>query len=140
MGTVLCANRLADGVVIGDPRGKRALHKHLDRLDRLADEAGLPPLSALCDTTDLRATLQGLPLPAGMTSIDQWMAVEGMWLPAGEAAAHLDALLRLLERERPRFGLFRNDYALVVRELREALDFAREGEARNESFNFSVVM
>lgn len=140
MGTVLWANRLADGVVVCDERDKYALHKHLDRLDRLADEVGLPPLSALCDTTDLRANLEGLPLPAGMTSSDQWMAVEGVWLPAAEATAHLEALLRLLERERPRFGLFRNDYADVVQELRDALAFAREGEARNESFNFSVVM
>jgi hypothetical protein len=140
MSTVLWANRMSDGVVVSDESDKYALHKHLPRLDRIAATAGVPSLSSWCDTTDLRFNVEDIELPAGMTSTSEWMAVEGVWVDASEAVRGLTALLAAVEKERPRFGLLRNDCDAVIGELRESLAFARDAAEKGAKFNFSVVM
>lgn len=140
MSTVLWANRLSDGAVVSDQSDKYALHKHLSQLDRIATAAGSPRLSSWCDTTDLRFNVEDLSLPEGMTSTDQWMAIDGVWVDASEAVRGLAAVLEAVETKRPRFGLLRNDCDAVIAELRESLAFARDAAEKAAKFNFSVVM
>lgn len=140
MSTVLWANRLCDGAVVSDQSDKFALHKHLPQLDRIATGLGVPALSSWCDTTDLRFNAEDMSLPDGMTSTDQWMARDGVWVDAGEAARGLSAVLEAVETKRPRFGLLRNDCDAVIAELRESLAFARAAAESAAKFNFSVVM
>ena len=140
MSTVLWANRLSDGVVVSDESDKYALHKHLPQLDRIAARAGVPALSSWCDTTDLRFNVEDLPLPDGMTSTNEWMARDGVWINADTAVKGLAAVLEAVETTRPRFGLLRNDCETVISELRESLEFAREAAANAAKFNFAVVM
>ena len=140
MSTVLWANRLEAGEVVSDQSDKPALHRHLGRLDGIATAAGLTPLSAFCDTTDLRFNMQDLELPEGMTSTDQWMARDGAWIDAAEAVRVLTGLLTEVQARRPRFGLLRNDIESVLEELREALAFANDAASRGAKFNLAVVM
>ena len=140
MSTVLWANRLSDGAVVSDESDRYALHGHLPQLDRIAARAGVPVLSSWCDTTDLRFNVEDLPLPDGMTSTNEWMARDGVWIDAAEAATALAAVLEAVETTRPRFGLFRNDCEAVISELRESLAFARDAAEKAAKFNFSVVM
>lgn len=140
MSAVLWANRLSGGAVVSDQSDKHALHKHLPQLDRIAKAVGVPALSSWCDTTDLRFNVEDLSLPEGMTSTDQWMARDGVWVDAGEAAKGMSTILAFVETRRPRFGLFRNDCDAVIAELRESAAFARETAETASKFNFSVVM
>ena len=140
MSTVLWANRLDESTVVSDEADKPALHRHLSRLDRVAEKAGLAPLSAWCDTTDLRFNLQDLELPEGMTSTHEWMAAAGVWVEADEAVRGLTALIGVIEGQRPRFGVLRDEREAVLAELRESLAFARAASVDGARFNFSVVM
>lgn len=140
MSTVLWANRLEAGEVVSDQSDKHALHRHLARLDKIAAAAGLSPISAFCDSTDLRFNLQDLNLPEGMASTNEWMARDGVWIDAVEAVRVIAALLADIEAKRPRFGLLGNDIEAVLQELREALAFARDAAGRGARFNFAVVM
>jgi hypothetical protein len=141
MSTVLWAHRLLDGVVTSDESDKPALHRHLPQLDRIAISAGAPLLlSSICDDTDLRFNLQDLALPAGMASTNEWMARDGVWADAADAARLLSALLETVLAKRPRFGLLRNDCDAVIEELRESLAYAEDAAARGARFNFAIVM
>lgn len=140
MSTVLWANRLEDGQVTSDESDKYALHRHLPQLDRLAAAAGVAPLSSWCDSTDLRFNVEDIELPAGMSSTNEWMARDGVWVEADAAVRGLSALIATIESKRPRFGLLRNDCDAVLAELREAFAFAEDAAARGARFNFSVVM
>lgn len=141
MSTVLWANRLRDGAVVRDESDKFALYKHLAKLDGIARDCGMPPLSELCDSTDLRFnTDDALELPPGMASTQEWMAAQGVWTEGERAVALLAAVLAEVEAKRPRFGVLRNDYDAVVAELRESLAFARSAADASAKFNFSIVM
>jgi hypothetical protein len=141
MGDVLWANRLIDGAVESDESDKYALNKHLPKLDKLAKECGLPAFSSMCDTTDLRFNAEDdLELPDGMTSTNEWMAVEGVWIDSDDAVHRLQTMIVKIESEKIKFGLLRNDYDAVVAELKESLEFARGAAVRGGKFNFSVVM
>lgn len=140
MSTVLWANRLEDGQVTSDESDKYALHRHLPQLDKLAKAACLAPLSSWCDSTDLRFNVEDIELPAGMSSTNEWMARDGVWVEADVAMRGLSALIATIETKRPRFGLLRNDCDAVLAELREAFAFAEDAAARGACFNFSVVM
>jgi hypothetical protein len=140
MSTVLWANRLIDGAVTSDQSDKYALYKHLSQIDKVAEAAGLPLLSEICDSTDQRFNVEDMVLPDGMTSTDAWMAVEGVWLDGNAALAQLMSLHDAIESKKPRFGLLRNDYDAVVAELRESMAFARDAAAQSAKFNFSIVM
>jgi hypothetical protein len=140
MSTVLWANRLIDGAVISDQSDKYALYRHLPLIDKVAQAAGLPPLSGMCDSTDARFNAEDLALPDGMKSTDEWMAVEGVWVDGAAALVQLVSLLDAIESKKPRFGLLRNDYDAVVTELRESMAFARDAAAQSAKFNFSIVM
>lgn len=141
MSTVLWANRLSDGVVVSDESDKFALYKHLAQIDKIARGCGLAPLSEMCDHTDLRFnTDEDLELPMGMASTKEWMAAQGVWVEAEVAVSILTTLSNAIERDKPRFGLLRNDYDAVLAELRESLAFARAMAESGAKFNFSVVM
>jgi hypothetical protein len=140
MSTVLWANRLIDGAVTSDQSDKYALYKHLSQIDKVAQAAGLPPLSEICDSTDLRCNAENLALPDGMKSTDEWMVVEGVWIDGNIALMQLMSLHDAIESKKPRFGLLRNDYNTVVAELRESMAFAREAVTQSAKFNFSIVM
>jgi hypothetical protein len=139
MSTVLWANALLDGRVTSDQEDRYALYRHLDKLDKVCRSCGLPPLSDVCDTTDAKFNLGDEELPDGMTSTTDLMAREGAWLPGAEAAALLEALLAVVQERRIRFGLLRDDHDEVVRELADALAFARAAAAQGAKFNFAVV-
>ncbi len=140
MSTVLWANRLSEGVVVSDESDKFALYKHLAQIDKIARGCGLAPLSEMCDYTDFRFNVEDVELPDGMASTSDWMAAKGVWVEAEAAISMLTTLSEAIEREKPRFGLLRNDYEAVVAELRESLAFARDTAANASKFNFSVVM
>lgn len=139
MSTVLWANRLRDGVVVSDESDKSALYKHLTKLDGIARRCGSIALSEICDHTDMRFNLEDQALPAGMASTNDLMAAQGVWVDAAVAVSMLTMLSETIEREKPRFGLLRNDRDAVLAELRESLAFARDAAGDASKFNFSVV-
>lgn len=139
MSTVLWTNILVDGNVDSDQSDKYALHKHLDKLDKVCRAVGLPPLSAMCDSTDARCNLGEIGLPEGMSSSNELMARDGVWVDARDAARLLERLLTEVTTKQIRFGLIGNDHHRVVAELREATEFAKAGSVKNAKFNFAIV-
>lgn len=139
MSTVLWVNQLLDGVVTSDTQDKYALSAHLKKLDALCKTQKLVLLSAMCDSTDLQFNHSDDVLPAGMTSSNELMAVSGVWAAAADAVTMLAALHAHIQAAKPRFGLLRNDYDAVVKELTEALASARLSAALGAKFNFSIV-
>lgn len=140
MSIVLWGNRLSNGQVVTDALDKPALHKHTDKLDELCGQIGLPAFSDLCDSTDARFNLEDLDLPDGMTSTDEVMAAEGVWVEAPQALFLLRQLLDHVRRHKTRFGLLRNDHDAVVAELVQSIEFFDAASAGGERVNFSVVM
>lgn len=141
MSTVLWTNALAAGQVTSDDSDKYAIYKHLDKLDKLCKELGLAPLSELCDSTDLRFNLDDdLELPDGISSTNELMAQNGVWIEASEAVTLLGRLVASLKAKPVKFGLVRNDYDAVLTELEESLRFAEGAAAQGAKFNFAIVM
>lgn len=141
MSTVLWANLLADGVVTSEEADRYALYKHADKLDALCTSLGLPPFQGLLDTTDLRYNMDDdAVLPEGVTSTNELMAKDGVWMDAQEAIANLDRLVSHIRAQKVRFGLLNNQHDEVVRELEEVIAFARGAATPGDRFNFSVVM
>ena len=140
MSTVLWANRLSQGRVVSDESDKPALHKHADKLDSLCQQLGLPPFSALRDSTDARYNLDDLDLPPGMASTNDVMAAEGVWMAGEPALRLLQALQQHVVKAQTRFGLLRNDHDRVVAELQESIAFIQPAAEAGERVNFSVVM
>lgn len=139
MSTVLWSNLLVDGQVTSDQSDKPALHKYADQLDGLSKKLGLGSFLAICDSTDARFNLDDFELPEGMTSTDEVMARDGVWLDGAEAVRLLEGLLAHLRQHPVRFGFLTNDHAEVVSELAEALAFAKSGTPQAAKFNFSIV-
>ncbi len=139
MSTVLWANQLLDGAVTSDQEDRYALYRHLDRLDKVCRSLGITPLSEICDSTDMQFNLGDAELPEGMTSTNDLMARDGVWVPAVEAVALLEGLLAAVREKQIRFGILRDDHDEVVRELSESLAVARAAAAQGAKFNFAVV-
>ena len=140
MSTVLWANYLSEGIVTSDESDKYALYKHLDTLDSVCLECGVPLLSEACDSTDVRFNMDEIELPNGMESTDELMAQSGTWIDAQVAFKMIEALLSRITSERIRFGLIRNDYEDVVAELEQSAKFVKTAANKQAKFNFSVVM
>lgn len=141
MSTVLWANVLANGKVQSDEDDHAALYKHADKLDALTKALGTPSFRAICDTTDLRFNVDDLELPPGMQSTNEFMAVQGAWMPLAEAVSMLRTLRDHVVGRKVRFGLLRNDHDQVVAELEDVLAFLSQQQASDDrKFNFSVVM
>lgn len=141
MSTVLWANLLdGQGVVQSEQADYLALYKHTDKLDDLARKNGLPSFEALCDLTDIKLNMEVIELPEGMTSSDELMAAQGVWMPPAEAERLLQGLIDIIRRDNPRFGLLSNQQADVLQDLEEALAFLRARKPGMRGFNFSVVM
>lgn len=140
MSTVLWANVLADGKVKSDQGDCFALYKHAGKLGSIAKSLGLPPFDEICDTTDQRFNLEDRDLPAGMTSTDELMAVQGVWMPIAEAVAYLQSLRDHIVQKNVRFGLLSNQHSDVLQELDEVIAFVKGEAGTAEKFNFSVVM
>lgn len=141
MSIVLWANYLVDDVVSSDQSDKYALHEHIDQLDEICRDAGLVPLSAWCDSTDLAFNLgDEEDLPDGIESTDELMAADGVWTDAGVAVDALEQLLAVIQEKRIVFGADGDAYDDVVQELEESIAYAQEAAAVNGKFNFSVVM
>jgi hypothetical protein len=140
MSTVLWANVLVDGTVQSEQEDRAALYKHGDRLDALCKSLGLPSFLAACDTTDLRFNVEDLELPPGLSSTDQMMAADGVWMNLGEAIDMLEKLLTHIRSKKVRFGLLSNQHEDVVVELTEVIAFAKTHVGTEQKFNFSVVM
>ncbi|MCB1058514.1 MAG: hypothetical protein KDD11_23670, partial [Acidobacteria bacterium] len=96
--------------------------------------------SGLFDHTDLHFNLGDGELPDGMESTDELMARDGVWVTAADAVATLEGLLAVVNSEKPRFGLVRDDYEVVVSELSESIEYAKKAAELGAKFNFSVVM
>jgi hypothetical protein len=138
---MLWANHLlSNGEVASDEREKWALYKHAEKLDDLARAAQVERFSSLLDHTDSRFNMGNDELPEGMSSTNELMAREGVWTSAGEALAILNGLLAVISAEKPRFGVLRNDYDVVVAELSESIVYAKKASEVGARFNFSVVM
>lgn len=138
MSTVLWTNLLVNGQVSTDDSDKPALHAHADKLDAIAQRLELGSFLALCDTTDLRFNQDEFELPAGVTSTNEVMATEGVWMEVRAAVRLLKGLLAHVEEKNVRFGLLSNAHDEVVEELAEALAYARSAP-QGASFNFCVV-
>ena len=139
MSTVLWANHLLNGKVMSDQSDKSALYKHTEKLDKLASAAAVEPFSSLLDHTDAQFNLGDDDLPDGMESTNELMARDGVWKSAEQALAILDGLLALINAEKPRFGVIKNDYDAVIQELSESIEYAKKARAAGAKFNFSVV-
>lgn len=140
MSTVLWANVLTDGLVRSDETDHLALYEHAGKLDTIARSLGLRPFLEICDTTDQRFNIDSVDLPAGMTSTNELMAVQGVWVPVAEALALLQALRDHVVARNVRFGLLSNQRTQVLTELDEVIAFAKAHSSRGEHFNFSVVI
>ena len=140
MSTVLWANHLlSNGEVMSDESDKWALYKHTDKLDKLASAAKIEPFSSLLDHTDVQFNMGDDELPEGMESTNELMAHDGVWKSAKDALAILNGLLALITAEKPRFGIIKNDYNVVVAELSESIEYAKKAGESGAEFNFSVV-
>lgn len=139
MSTVLWVNLLSDGKVTSNQSDYLELYQNVDKLDSLTEVLGLTSFEALCDTTDLRFNNDEFELPPGMASTDELMALEGVWLPVGDAVAMLAALRAHIVDKKVRFGLLSNQHGQVVAELDEVLAFANTAQAPEAKLNFSIV-
>jgi hypothetical protein len=128
------------GQVVSDEADHLYLYKHADKLDAVSRTLKLTPFLGICDTTDLRFNTQDLALPAGMRSTDGWMAAQGAWMPAVDAANYLRSLHDHIVQKNLRFGLLSNQQAQVLAELDEVMAFVAGHVAQAEKFNVSVVM
>ena len=141
MSTVLWANYLMeDGQVVCDELDKYALYRHQQKLAQLTSQLGLADFDSACDSTDAQVNMDVIELPEGMRSTEELMAQDGAWITGDEAVGMLQGLLDALAAKPLRFGLLKNDYAEVMKELRESLDFARTAAQKRARFNFCVVM
>lgn len=141
MSTVLWANLLADGVVTSEEADRYALYTHAGKLDTVCKSLGLPPFQGVLDTTDLRFNMDDdAELPEGVTSTNEVMASDGVWMDAAEAVAYLERLVSHIRTQKVRFGLLSNQHDEVVRELDEVIAFLRGKASPGSRFNFSVVM
>lgn len=141
MSTVLWANVLHGADVKSEETDRYALYKHADKLDAITRKLGLPAFNEFCDTTDLRFnTDEDLQLPEGMTSTNELMAREGVWLEGTRAVETLERLLTHIREHQVRFGLLSNQHDEVVSELEEVIAFLRAEPGSGTKFNFSVVM
>lgn len=140
MSTVLWANQLYDGKVMSAQSDLYALYKHTRKLDRLCKKLGLSALSTMCDDTDMRLNfMTEMELPEGMTSTDELMARDGVWVDAAVAVDVLSKLLAHIQATREKFGLLRNDHDNVVAELKESLVVAEAATGNSAKFNFAIV-
>lgn len=141
MSTVLWANLLAGGVVTSDEVDRYALYTHAGKLDTVCKSLDLPPFQDVIDTTDLRFNLdEDAELPEGVTSTNDAMARDGVWIEAREATEYLERLVSHIRTRKVRFGLLSNQHDEVVRELEEVIVFLRGQASPGSRFNFSVVM
>ena len=141
MSTVLWANVLRGADVTSDETDRYALYKHADKLDAITRSLGLPAFNEFCDTTDLRFnTDDDAELPEGMSSTNELMAREGVWLEGSKAVETLGQLLNHIREHQVRFGLLSNQHDEVVSELEEVIAFLRAEPGSGTKFNFSVVM
>lgn len=140
MSTVLWANVLVAGEVKSEGVDYGALYRHADKLDALTRQLGLTRFRSICDMTDARFNTDQLALPAGMTSTDELMAAQGVWVDTPQAIAMLQGLRQHILDGKVRFGLLTNQHEDVVHELAAALAFAKAQAATGPKFNFAVVM
>jgi hypothetical protein len=141
MSTVLWANHLLnDGEVVSDESDKWALYKHVEKLDKFASAAKVEPFSSLLDHTDIQFNMADDELPDGMTSTNELMAREGVWKSANDALTILNGILAVIRSEKPKFGVIKNDYEVIVTELSESIEYAKKASEAGAKFNFSVVM
>lgn len=139
MSTVLWANQLTHGEVVGENEDYYALYKHGKRIDGICKELKLKPLTSFCDFTDVRFNNNAFELPPGATSTNDVMKVSGVWIDGSEAHEILVQVLQYLREKRPRFGLLKNELEDVIEELEACIKFAEEAKLANAKFNFSVV-
>ena len=139
MSTVLWANQLANGEVVGENEDYYALYKHGKRIDAICKELKLRPLTSFCDFTDVKFNNDEFELPPGATSTNDVMKVSGVWIDASEAHEILVRVLQYVREKSPRFGLLKNELADVVEELEASIKFAEAAKTANAKFNFSVV-
>lgn len=141
MSTVLWANVMVGDEVRSEEADRHALYKHAGKLDTICQSLGLPSFQATCDTTDLRFnTDDSFELPDGMSSTNELMAREGVWMDAAGASGYLRRLVSHIREKKVRFGLLSNDHDAVVRELDEVIAFLDAQGSGATRFNFSVVM
>jgi hypothetical protein len=141
MSTVLWANHLLkNGEVASDESDKWALYKHAKKIDEFASSAKVEPFSSLLDHTDIQFNIGDDELPDGMKSTNELMARDGVWKSAQNALAILNGILAVISSEKPRFGVIRNDYEVVIAELSESIEYAKKASEVSAKFNFSVVM
>jgi hypothetical protein len=141
MSTVLWANILRnDGNVQSEQADYAALHRHAKKLGQLSSAPGKKSFEDICDLTDARFNLEDIPLPDGMSSTEEWMARDGVWIAPAEAMVMLSGLIDRIRQEKTRFGLLSNQQQEVLEELESALAFVRQHADSARGFNFSVVM
>lgn len=141
MSTVLWANRLlSNGEVTSDESDKWALYKYADKLDKLATAARVEPFFSLIDHTDIQFNMGDGELPEGMESTNELMARDGVWKSAKDALVILNGLLVVITAQKPRFGVIKNDYDVIVTELSDSIEYAKKASESGAKFNFSVVM
>lgn len=129
-----------NGEVISQESDLYALYKHTKKLDSLCKQLGLPLFSRLLDDTDLRFNLDEFELPEGATSTNDVMKLKGVWDVASEVTSQFKTLAAHIQQNQVRFGLFSNQHAEVLEELRHVIAFAQQAAQQNGQFNFSVVM
>jgi hypothetical protein len=130
---------LVDGEVRSPQADYWALYKHAEKLDAIARSLGLPSFLGICDTTDQKFNTEDRELPSGMTSTNELMAVQGVWMPLADAVRLLQALRDHVVGKQVRFGILGNQHAQVVGELESAIAFVVAHAGQAEKFNFAVV-
>ena len=121
MSTVLWANVLEDLNVVSDECDKYALYKHSKKLDKLTKKLKTVGFASVQDTTDVQFNLSDQELPEGITSTDEVMSKEGVWVSGSEAVEMIEALIRHITDKNLRFGVFSDDSKEIIRELKESL-------------------
>ena len=140
MGTVLWTNILEKGKVKTDTSDKYALYKHTKKLEKLTKFLNIISFTSMHDFTDMKFNLSDEELPEGMKSTTDVMVVNGTWISGEEAVLMLETLIQYISENKIKFGLFKNDYDEVIRELEESLEQAIEAKKISGEFNYSVVM
>jgi len=140
MSTVLWTNVLEKGKVKTDTSDKYALYKHTKKLEKLTKILNVTLFSSIHDFTDMKFNLSNEELPEGMESTTDVMAVNGIWVSGEEAVLMLETLIQYILENKIKFGVFKNDYNEVIRELEESLKQAMLAKDISGEFNFSVVM
>jgi hypothetical protein len=116
----------------GDDYDHSLFYAHADELDALAEEIGARKLSEFFDWSDLEFNSSDQPLQ------ESWIEEHETWHSPRDALPSLKAVIQHLRRGDTSIDALNRDE--LLQELEDCLSKLEDAQARNDAFQFCVVM